>query len=183
LCEPGAAAGMAGSLLRGARRLSAGGCALNHHSGVSYFAECATVSAHSLVKVDKSIALENAALFGCAVLTGVGAAINTAHIQLGSTVGMGGVGLAAMLGAYAAGAAQVIAIDTNGQKLAKAKSLGATAVFNALDEGVVELVRELTGGGVDVALEFAGAAAALELAWRMAKRGGEVVTAGLAPPR
>jgi alcohol dehydrogenase len=95
---------------------------------------------------------------------------------------MGGVGMAALLGAYAAGAAQVIAIDTNPDKLEKASVLGATATFNALDEGVVERVRDLTHGGVDVALEFAGAAPALDLAWRVAKRGGEVVTAGLAPP-
>jgi alcohol dehydrogenase len=185
LCEPGSVAGAGGTLLRGVRRLSAQGQTLNHHNGVSCFAEYATVSAHSLVKVDSSIALENAALFGCAVLTGVGAAINTARIQLGSTVaivGMGGVGMAALLGAYAAGAAQVIAIDTNSDKLEKASALGATATFNALDEGVVERVRDLTHGGVDVALEFAGAAPALDLAWRVAKRGGEVVTAGLAPP-
>lgn len=185
LCEPGSVAGAAGTLLRGVRRLSAKGNALNHHSGVSCFAEYATVSAHSLVKIDKSIALENAALFGCAVLTGVGAAINTARIQLGNTVaivGMGGVGLAALLGAYAAGAAQVIAVDTNPDKLDKAKSLGATATFNALDENVVDQIRDWTNGGVDVALEFAGAAPALDLAWRVAKRGGEVVTAGLAPP-
>ena len=185
LCEPGSAAGAAGTLLRGVRRLSSKGHALNHHSGVSCFAEYATVSAHSLVKIDPSIALEHAALFGCAVLTGVGAAINTARIQLGNTVaivGMGGVGMAALLGAYAAGAAQVIAIDTNPDKLDKAKSLGATATFNALDENVVERVRDFTKGGVDVALEFAGAAPALDLAWRIAKRGGEIVTAGLAPP-
>lgn len=185
LCEPGSAAGAAGTLLQGAGRLSAHGHGLHHHNGVSCFAEYATVSARSLVKIDPSIALENAALFGCAVLTGVGAAINTARIQLGHTVaivGMGGVGMAALLGAYAAGAAQVIAIDTNPDKLAKAKLLGATAVFNALDEDVVELVRDWTHGGVDVALEFAGAAPALELAWRVTKRGGDVVTAGLAPP-
>jgi len=185
LCEPGSVAGAGGTLLRGTRRLAAKGQVLNHHNGVSCFAEYATVSAHSLVKIDPSIALENAALFGCAVLTGVGAAINTARIQLGNTVaivGLGGVGMAALLGAYAAGAAQVIAIDTNPDKLEKAKALGATATFNALDEGVVELVREWTHGGVDVSLEFAGAAPALDLAWRVARRGGEVVTAGLAPP-
>lgn len=185
LCEPGSAAGAAGTLLRGARRLSAKGDALNHHSGVSCFAEYATVSARSLVKIDTSVALENAALFGCAVLTGVGAAINTARIQLGQTVvvvGMGGVGLAALLGAYAAGAAQVIAVDTNPDKLEKARSLGATATFNALDEDVADQIRDWTHGGADVALEFAGAAPALDLAWRVTKRGGEVVTAGLAPP-
>lgn len=185
LCAPGAVAGTAGTLLRGDRRLSRGSQVLNHHSGISAFAEYAVVSTHSLVKIDREIPLEHAALFGCAVLTGVGAATNSASITLGSTVaivGMGGVGLAAQLGALAAGASQVIAIDTNPEKLKMAKALGASHAFDATDPNLVEAIRELTKGGVDVALEFAGAPAALETAWKVGKRGGEVVTAGLARP-
>lgn len=185
LCAPGAVAGTAGTLLRGDRRLSRGAQVLNHHSGISAFAEYAVVSTHSLVKIDREVPLEHAALFGCAVLTGVGAATNSASITLGSTVaivGMGGVGLAALLGALAAGASQVIAIDTNPEKLAMAKALGASHAFDATDPNLVEAIRELTKGGVDVALEFAGAPAALETAWKVGKRGGEVVTAGLARP-
>lgn len=185
LCAPGAVAGTAGTLLRGDRRLSRGAQVLNHHSGISAFAEYAVVSTHSLVRIDREVPLEHAALFGCAVLTGVGAATNSASITLGSTVaivGMGGVGLAALLGALAAGASQVIAIDTNPEKLAMAKALGASHAFDATDPNLVEAIRELTKGGVDVALEFAGAPAALETAWKVGKRGGEVVTAGLARP-
>lgn len=185
LCEPGAVAGTAGTLLRGDRRLSLNNRPVNHHSGISAFAEYATVSQHSLVKIDKEIPLEHAALFGCAVLTGVGAATNSATIGLGTTVaivGMGGVGMAALLGALAAGAGQVIAFDTNADKLRKAKELGATHVFDARDPHAIEAVKDLTRGGVDVALEFAGAPPALELAWNVCRRGGEVVTASLAPP-
>lgn len=185
LCGPGAVAGTKGTLLRGDRRLMRQDEYLNHHSGISAFAEYAVVSARSLVKVDKEIPLAHAALFGCAVLTGVGAATNTASISIGSTVaivGMGGVGLAAQLGALAAGASDVIAIDTNEHKLAFAKELGARHVFHAADPHLVEAIRDLTHGGVDVALEFAGAASALETAWKVGRRGGEVVTAGLARP-
>jgi alcohol dehydrogenase len=92
------------------------------------------------------------------------------------------VGLAAQLGALAAGASEVIAIDTNEHKLAFAKKLGARHVFHAADPHLVEAVRDLTHGGVDVALEFAGAAPALDTAWKVGRRGGEVVTAGLARP-
>ncbi|CAN7760225.1 zinc-dependent alcohol dehydrogenase family protein [Caballeronia sp. LjRoot31] len=186
LCEPGALAGTAGTLLGAARRLSRNGEPINHHSGISSFAEYATVSRRSLIKVTPDIELEDAALFGCAVLTGVGAAVNSARVQLGSTVaviGMGGVGLASLLGALAAGAQRVIAIDTVDSKLVSARALGATDTFNANSEGVVEAIRDLTNGGVEIVLEMAGAASALELGYRITRRGGQLVTAGLPSPR
>src|SRR4249919_1822427 len=111
LCEPGAAANGAGTLLSGARRLSIDGQPLNHQLGCSVFAEYATVSRHSVVKIDPSVPLHEAALFGCAVLTGVGAVVNTAKVSVGASVavvGLGGVGLAALIGAHAAGARQII---------------------------------------------------------------------------
>lgn len=185
LCEPGAVAGTAGTLLGAQRRLSRNGQPINHHSGVSGFAEYVTVSRRSLVKVTRDITLDEAALFGCAVMTGVGSAVNAAHISLGSTVaviGLGGVGLAALLGALAAGAERVIAIDTAQSKLDFARSLGATDTFNALDAGVADAIRDATKGGVDVVLEMAGAAAALELGYKIMRRGGQLVTAGLPPP-
>jgi alcohol dehydrogenase len=185
LCEPGAVAGTAGTLLGAQRRLSRNGQPINHHSGVSGFAEYATVSRRSLVKVTRDISLEDAALFGCAVMTGVGSAVNSAHITLGSTVaviGLGGVGLAALLGVIAAGAERVVAIDTSNTKLDFARSLGATDTFNALDEGVVDAIRDATKGGVDVVLEMAGASAALDLGYKITRRGGQLVTAGLPPP-
>ncbi|MCB4322006.1 zinc-dependent alcohol dehydrogenase family protein [Alcaligenes sp. 13f] len=185
LCEPGAQAGAVGALLGGHRRLSLFGEPINHHSGISGFAEYATVSQFSLVKIDKDLALEEAALFGCAVLTGVGAVVNSAQVQPGSKVaviGMGGVGMAALLGALAAGASMVVALDTNEAKLSLAQSLGATHIFNAKDSNVVDAVRDSTGGGVDTVIEVAGAVAALELGYAITRRGGQLVTAGLPPP-
>ena len=119
------------------------------------------------------------------MLTGVGAVVNTARVQAGQSVvvvGLGGVGLAALLGALAAGAAQVIGVDLSGDKLALARELGATATIDAGAADAVAQVRALTGGGADVVLEFAGVAPALEAAWKMTRRGGLTVTAGLPPP-
>jgi alcohol dehydrogenase len=185
LCEPGAAANTEGTLLSGARRLSEGGNVLHHHLGVSAFAEFAVVSRRSLVKIDKDLAFDDAALFGCAVLTGVGAVINTARIQAGvkvAVLGLGGVGLNALLGAVAAGAAEVIAVDLSDEKLAFARSLGATATVCARDKTAVEQVRDITKGGVDFAFEMAGSVQALESAYRMTRRGGTTVSAGLPNP-
>ena len=185
LCEPGAAANGRGTLLSGATRLSQHGAPVHHHIGCSAFADHAVTSRRSLVKIDREIPLTEAALFGCAVLTGVGAAVNTAQVRAGQSVvviGLGGVGLAALIGALAAGAAQVIGVDLSSDKLALARDLGATATIDAGAPDAVEQVRALTGGGADVALEFAGVAPALEAAWKMTRRGGTTVTAGLPPP-
>jgi len=184
LCEPGAAANGAGTLLSGARRLTRGGEALNHHLGCSVFAEYATVSRRSVVKIDSSVALDEAALFGCAVLTGVGAVVNTAQVRVGASVavvGLGGVGLAALIGAHAAGARQIIAIDLSDARLEQARALGATHTINAGQTDALEYVRALTSGGVEFALEFAGSIRALDLAYRVTRRGGSTVTAGLPP--
>ena len=160
LCEPGAAANGAGTLLSGARRLRrSDGTAVNHHLGVSAFADYATVSRHSLVKVDKDLPLNEAALFGCAVLTGVGAVFNTAQVPAGSSVaviGLGGVGLSSLLGAVAAGARQIVAMDLSEQKLAFARELGATDTFNARDPDAIAEIKAATRGGVEYAFELAG---------------------------
>lgn len=186
LCEPGAAANGAGTLLSGARRLHrADGTAVNHHLGVSAFADYATVSRHSLVKVEQDLPLNEAALFGCAVLTGVGAVFNTAQVPAGSSVaviGLGGVGLASLLGAVAAGARRVVAIARSEEKLAFARELGATDTFNARDPDFVAQVKSATGGGVEYAFEMAGSIAALDNAYQMTRRGGTTVTAGLPAP-
>lgn len=185
LCEPGAAANGAGTLLSGRKRLRCDGAAVNHHLGVSAFAEYAVVSRRSLVRIDPELPLAEAALFGCAVLTGVGAVVNTARLRPGQTaavVGLGGVGLAALLGALAAGAETVVAIDLVEEKLELARQLGATHAMNAADPDVAEAVRAATRGGVDIAFEMAGAARAMELACRITRRGGTTVTAGLPPP-
>lgn len=185
LCEPGAAANGAGTLLSGARRLSRAGAPVHHHVGVSAFATHATVSRRSLVKIDRDLPLDEAALFGCAVLTGAGAVINTGGVRPGQSVaivGLGGVGLCALLAAVAAGAREIVAVDLLPAKLAFARQLGATATFDAGEERVAEAIREHTRGGVDLAVELAGSARALELAWAITRRGGTTVTAGLPHP-
>jgi alcohol dehydrogenase len=185
LCEPAAAANGAGTLLSGARRLSRNGQPIHHHLGCSAFAERAVVSRHSVIKVDPRLPFEEAALFGCAVLTGVGAVVNTARVPAGASVaviGLGGVGLAALIGAVAAGAARIVAIDLAADKLDNARALGATDAFDAGAADCGDAARAATGGGVDFAFKFAGAVKAMELAYRITRRGGTTVTAGLPPP-
>ncbi|ANU11844.1 alcohol dehydrogenase [Planococcus antarcticus DSM 14505] len=185
LCEPGAAANTAGTLLGGGNRLHTDTEIINHHVGVSAFSEYAVTSINSVVKVNKDIPFEKAALFGCAVITGVGAVVNTAAIKLGSTVavvGLGGVGLSALLGAIAAGASRVVAVDINEKKLKQAKELGASDVFNSKDPDVIEQIREATGGGLDYTFETAGAVPAMDVAYAITKRGGTTVTTGLPHP-
>lgn len=185
LCEPGAVANGAGTLLSGARRLHCDGVDVNHHLGVSAFAQYAVMSRRSVIKIDPALPLHEAALFGCAVLTGVGAVVNTARLQPGQTaavIGLGGVGLASVLGAIASGARQIVAIDLADDKLGLARQLGATDTVNARAEDAAEQIRALTGGGVDVAFEMAGSAQAMELAYKITRRGGMTVTAGLPPP-
>jgi Zn-dependent alcohol dehydrogenase len=182
LCEPGAAANVAGTLLAGERRWGDG---VHHHLGVSAFAEHIVVSERSCVRVPKDLDWEIAALFGCAVLTGVGAVVNGAGVRPGETVavfGLGGVGLAALLGAVAAGAAAIVAVDVVAEKLDLARELGATHVVDARGEDVVAQVRGLTGGGPDHAIETVGSAAVLTQAYEATRRGGTTVTVGLPHP-
>ena len=186
LCEPGFRANSAGTLLSGARRLRDGADDVHHHLGVSGFAERAVLSAHSLVRVPSDLPFAEAALFGCAVITGVGAVVNTAAMPRGATsavVGLGGVGLAAVLAARMLEAREVVAIDLNERKLAVAREFGATATVNAASPDAVEQVREITGGGAGYAFEMAGSARALELAYKATARGGTTVTAGLPHPQ
>ena len=185
LCEPGAAANGAGTLLSGGKRLHRNGQDINHHLGVSGFADYAVISRRSCVKVDAELPLDEAALFGCAVLTGVGAVINTAKVPAGTTVavvGLGGVGLSSILGAVASGASRVVAVDLSDEKLGLARQLGATDTFNAGSPNAVDEIREALKGGVEYAFEMAGSVRALELAYKITRRGGTTVTAGLPNP-
>ncbi|MDN5843121.1 MAG: zinc-dependent alcohol dehydrogenase family protein [Alcaligenaceae bacterium] len=186
LCEPGAAANTQGVLLGGSRRLHANGEALNHHVGVSCFADHAVVSRHSCIKVLREISHREAALFGCAVLTGAGAVINRAHIKAGQTaaiVGLGGVGLSALLAVIAAGARRVVAVDLSDEKLDLAKSLGATHVINPRHISSDAERLEAAGGPVDFGFDMAGAVAAFEAAYRLTRRGGTTITSGLPHPK
>ena len=185
LCAPGAAANNEGTLLGGGMRLHQNEHTVNHHLGVSGFAEYAVTSRRSAVKVNKDLPFDIAAVFGCAVLTGVGAVVHTAGLRAGQSVlvvGLGGVGLSAVLGAGAGGARQIIAADIAQDKLDMAKSLGATHVVNSRDEDAVEQVKAISGGGVDIAAEFAGVGPALEFAFAATGKGGKTVTAGLPHP-
>ncbi len=186
LCESGAAANTAGTLLSGHRRLrDASGAPVHHHLGCSAWGEYAVVSAHSLVRIDADLPFEEAALFGCAVLTGVGAVVNGAQVRAGQSVaivGLGGIGLSALLGAVASGAREILVVDVVEEKLALAKELGATHALLAGPE-VAEQIKSLTRGGVDAAIETAGSTAALETAYRATRRGGTTVTVGLPSPK
>jgi len=186
LCEPGAQANTGGVLLGGERRLHIGGELLNHHIGVSCFAEYAVVSSRSCVKIRAGLNHREAALFGCAVLTGAGAVINRAGIKAGDTaaiVGLGGVGLSALLAAVASGAKRVVAVELSDEKLQLARSLGATHLINPRRiESDADLL-DAAGGRVDYGFDTAGGVAAFETAYKLTRRGGSTVTSGLPNPQ
>ncbi len=174
-----------GTLLDGTSRLSRLGKPLYHYSFISSFAEYAVVPEAGCVIIRPDIPLDKAALVGCAVMTGVGAAVNTARVQPGSTVavvGAGGVGLNVMQGARLAGAVAILAIDVNPSKLARAFAFGATHVINAAETDAVASVRELTKGiGADFSFEAVGRPETMRQCWEMARPGGTVVMVGIAP--
>jgi Zn-dependent alcohol dehydrogenase len=185
LCEPGAAANAAGELLGGGRRWAdLDGRPLHHHLGVSAFADHVVVSERSCVRVPSDLPCEVAAVFGCAVLTGTGAALHSAEVQVGERVavfGLGGVGLAALLGAVAAGATTIVAVDVVEEKLRLARELGATHAVAAGPDAVAR-IRELTDGGVEKAIETVGSERVLADAYAATRRGGTTVTVGLPHP-
>jgi len=143
------------------------------------------VSSNSVIRIDEGLPFEEAALFGCAVLTGVGAVVNTARVEAGASVavvGLGGVGLNALLAAQLVGAREVVALDLHDDKLKLARQLGASQAFRAGEPDCAEQVRAATGGGVDFAFEMAGSVKAMDLAYRVTRRGGTTVSAGLSHP-
>ena len=177
----------AGTLRSGARRLRAtdDGEVLNHHLGVSAFADHAVVSQSSLVRIDPDADLALAAVLGCAVLTGVGAFVNTASPRPGSSAvvfGLGGVGLSAVMGARLAGCNPIVAVDVVDAKLELATELGATHVVRADDPDGLARIREITGGGGETVVEAVGRVAVLEMAFDATHRGGTTVAAGLPAP-
>ena len=183
MCPNGAAANGRGTLLGGNIRLSEGGHPVHHHLGASAFATHAVIDRRSAVKIASDIPVEIAALFGCAVLTGVGAVLNTAALCAGESVvvfGLGGVGLAALMGAIAGGAQPVVVIDPIAEKRALAIELGATAAF-APGEDEQSIIAAI-GGRPDLVVETVGNAAVLAQAYALARRGGRIVTVGLPNP-
>ncbi|MFI2102578.1 alcohol dehydrogenase catalytic domain-containing protein [Isoptericola sp. NPDC019693] len=175
-CTVGSAANAAGTLVGGAHRLHRDGAEVHHHLGVSAFATHAVVSATSVVPVPDDVPADVAALLGCAVLTGGGAVLNAGRPATGDTVavvGLGGVGMAALLVAQALGH-EVIGVDTTTSKLDLARDLGARALTP--DEAVDADVRAL------VVVEAAGNARAFETAYALTAPGGTTVTVGLPGP-
>lgn len=183
LCPAAAIANAEGRLLAGGRRLHRSGTDIHHHLGVSAFAEYAVVSRGSAVVVPDGVPLAVAVLFGCAVLTGAGAVLETAGLRAGESAavfGLGGVGLSAVMGAAVAGAYPIIGVDPIAAKRDLARELGADAVFSP--EDAEEGIRDLTHGGARYAFETAGRTTALEAAYRSTARGGTTVAIGLPDP-
>jgi len=184
LCTPAAAANGAGTLLHGPSLLKdRHGHVVHHHLGISAFARHAVIARESAVVVPRDVPLATAALFGCAVLTGAGAVLNTASVRPGQSVaifGLGGVGLASVMASLVANAWPIMAVDPVPAKRELARQLGATAVF--APEEAEKGIRDLTGGGAEVTFEAAGVPAVLEAAFRAARRGGTTVAMGLPHP-
>lgn len=177
-CVPGSAANNAGELLGGGRRLHRAGAEVQHHLGVSGFATHAVVDRRSVVPVDDDIPPEIAAVLGCAVLTGGGALLNSAKPSASDrvmVVGLGGVGMAAVLVAVSLGVREVIAVDTVPEKLALARELGATSAHTPGEVGD-------RGIRADVVVEAVGSARAFESAVEATAPGGVTVTVGLPSP-
>jgi alcohol dehydrogenase len=185
LCENGARANGAGTLLGGARRFRGRAGELNHHLGVSAFSQYTVCAQQSLVKIDPAVPLTVAALFGCAVMTGVGAVMNTAQVEPGASVavfGAGGVGLSVVMGAKAADAYPIVAVATQEHKLALARRAGATHTVRVADGDPVAAIREITAGGASYVFESVGDEAVLAQAYAATRRGGTTVTLGLPNP-
>src|SRR2546425_8107592 len=183
LCSGGRVMRSAGVLLDGTSRLHGSAGEVRHFLGVSCFAERAVVPEMSLLPIGADVPLELAALVGCAVMTGVGAVVNTAAVRPGGSVliiGAGGVGLSAVMGARLAGADPIIVSDLVSAKLDLARELGATHTLAGAGE-LVASVREVTAEGVDFAFECIGNSALLAQAVKALRRGGTAVAVGLPP--
>jgi S-(hydroxymethyl)glutathione dehydrogenase/alcohol dehydrogenase len=157
---------------------------VNQFANLSAYAEQMLVHENALVKIDVEMPLDRAALIGCGVTTGVGAVLNTARIEPGTTVavfGAGGVGLAAIQGARIAGARMIIAVDTVESKFAKARELGATHTVNAKTDDPAKAIRAMTNGGVDYSFEAIGLKLAAEQCFDCLKPGGTATIIGMIP--
>ncbi|HEY3069016.1 MAG TPA: Zn-dependent alcohol dehydrogenase [Gaiellaceae bacterium] len=183
LCDVAMADMFRGTLPGGALRLSQNGGPLYHYSYLSAFAERCIVPEGCCVRIRDDAPFEVAALVGCAVMTGYGAAVNRARVEPGSVVavfGAGGVGLSAVMGARLAGAGAVVAVDPVEFKRKTALELGATHALDPTSDDVAGSLRELTEGrGADVALDTAGVPGIVAQAYAAVRRGGTVVAVGL----
>lgn len=185
LCELGATIRWSGNLSDGTSRFRRGSAPIHHHAGVSSFSELTVLPQEGLVKIDPSVPLEKAAIVGCAVMTGVGAVINTARVEAGASmvvVGCGGVGLNVIQGGSLVGAEKIIAVDVLENKLMYARQFGATHLINASQVDAIEAVREITAGrGADYAFEVIGNPRTIVQAYQLTRRGGTLIVVGVAP--
>lgn len=183
LCETATLALIVGGMLDGSTRLTSRGAALHQMAACGTFSEMTVVPSIGVVKIDPDVDLKVAALIGCGVLTGAGAAMNTAKIAKGDTVavvGCGGVGLNVIQGARIAGAERIIAVDVVPSKLELARTFGATDVVNSADGDPVQQVMALSSGrGADVSFEVIGLAQTIDQVIAMARRGGQAILVGV----
>lgn len=153
--------------------------------GMSSFAEYSVVHQSAAIKITPDMPMEGAALIGCAVMTGVGAVLNTARVEPGSSVAVfatGGVGLSVVQGAVLANASKIIAVDVRDNKLDYARSVGATHAINSRTQDPVAAIKELTDGlGVDYAFDAIGDSAVSRACYDAVRRGGTAVIVGMAP--
>jgi S-(hydroxymethyl)glutathione dehydrogenase/alcohol dehydrogenase len=170
----------------GTTRFSKNGIPIYHYMGTSTFSEYTVIPEISLAKISKEAPLEKVCLLGCGVTTGMGAVSNTAKVKAGDTVavfGLGGIGLAVIIGAVKARAKRIIAIDINSEKFEIARQLGATDVVNPKDYArpIQEVIIEMTGGGVDFSFECIGDVKVMRSALECCHKGwGESVIIGVA---
>ena len=165
-------------------RLSQNGEPVTQMAQLGSYAEVMLVHENAVVKVHDDVPFDRLALIGCGATTGLGAALNTAKVEPGSTVavvGCGGVGLNCIQGAALAGALRIIAIDTVETKLTLAAQFGATEVIDASGGEVVQKVRDLTDGGVDYSFEAIGLKETAEQCYEMLRDGGTATIIGMIP--
>ena len=187
LCSSVRATQGKGLMPDGTVRFFKDGQPIYHYMGCSPFSEYTVVADVSLAKIQKEAPLEEVCLLGCGVTTGMGAVMNTAKVKRGETVaifGLGGIGLAAVIGARMSGASRIIGIDTNPSKFALAQKLGATECINPkdFDKPIQDVVIEITDGGVDYSFECIGNVDVMRAALECCHKGwGESVIIGVAP--
>ncbi len=165
-------------------RLHRNGDVIHQGLNLGAYAEKMLLHENAVVKIREDIPLDRAALVGCGVMTGVGAVLNTAKIEPGSTVavfGAGGVGLAAIQGARIGGAGMIIAVDMVESKLATARELGATHIVDASSRDPVQAIKDMTGGGVQYSFEAIGLKVAAEQAFNCLANGGTATIIGMIP--
>ncbi len=185
LCAAGTEIRWSGRLADGTSRFKLDGEEIKHFAGVSSFSNFTVVPEKAVLKIPHDLPLERAALLGCAVITGVGAAVSAAQIRPGSSVavfGTGGVGINVVQGAVLAGAEKIIAVDLLESRLEHARNFGASHTLNASAQDPVEGVRALTGGeGVDYAFEVIGRPETMRQAYDCLAKRGTAIVVGITP--